>query len=77
MANKKFNNPKDQQIHDALTTAFNAMKEKGYEPYTQLAGYIFSEDEIYITFHNNARTLITDLDREEMLKHILRNYFEG
>ena len=77
MANKKFNNEQDRQINDALSIAFDAMKEKGYNPYTQLACYIFSEDEHYLTTYNNTRKLLTELDREEMLTHILRYYFEN
>ena len=77
MANKKFNNAKDQQISDALNITFDAMKEKGYEPYNQLSGYILSDDEHYLTTYNNARQLMTACDHEEILKFLLKYFFEN
>lgn len=75
--NPKFVNPKDIEINNALNLAYNAMKEKGYEPMNQLSGYLMSEDPCYVTPHNNARKTLTSLDREEIIKHILRFYFEN
>ena len=44
------------------------MKEKGYNPVNQIVGYIMSGDPTYITNHNNARTLIRKIDRDELLQ---------
>ena len=49
---------KDEQIHFILTSVYEALKEKGYDPINQIVGYILSEDPTYITNHNGARTLI-------------------
>lgn len=76
MANKKFNNPKDQQIHDALQIAYEALSEKKYEPINQLTGFILSSDPCYITPHNGAREKMSALDSDDILKHLLKNYFE-
>ena len=65
-----------QEIDRALKVVFQALKEKGYEPLTQIWGYLKSEDPIYITNYNNARTLITELDVEDVGKYLLRRYFE-
>ena len=43
-----------------LTTVYDALKEKGYNPISQIVGYILSEDPTYITTHNNARSLKSD-----------------
>ena len=74
---KKFSDPKDQQIHDALVLAFNALKEKGYNPQTQIKLYILTEDKSYITNYNNARQAMLELDREDIIKHLLNYYLEN
>lgn len=77
MANKNFDNAQDRQIHDALQTAYDALKEKKYEPINQLAGFILSADPCYITPHNGARAKMTELDNDDIIKHLLKYYFEG
>ena len=77
MANKKFDNPKDQQIHETLSLAYEALETKGYKPIAQLAGFISSADGSYITFYNNARQSLEALDNDEILEHLLRYYFEN
>ena len=47
---------KDAEIHQILSTVYQALEEKGYNPINQIVGYILSEDPTYITNHNNART---------------------
>ena len=59
-----------------LTTVYEALLEKGYNPINQLVGYILSEDPTYITTHNNARSLIRHIDRDELLQVLLRSYLE-
>lgn len=63
--------PDMQQI---LTLVYDALKEKGYNPIIQIVGYILSEDPTYITTHNNARSLIRKIDRDELLKAMVRTY---
>lgn len=77
MANKKLSNPKDQQIHDALQVAYEALNEKGYDAIAQLSGFILSDDEHYLTFHKNARQIMREQEHEEILKYLLRYYFEN
>ena len=52
----------------------DALKEKGYNPISQIVGYILSEDPTYIPTHNNARSLIRRIDRDELLKAMVRSY---
>ena len=61
-------------IHDIVQQVYDALKEKGYNPVNQLVGYILSEDPTYITNHNNARTLIRKIDRDELLQVLVRKY---
>ena len=59
-----------------LLTVYDALKEKGYNPISQIVGYILSEDPTYITTHNNARSLICRLDRDELLQELLTSYLD-
>ena len=65
---------KDQEIKAILSSVYEALRQKGYNPINQIVGYILSEDPTYITNHNNARTLIRQLDRDELLQVLLKSY---
>ena len=71
-----FNNNRDDDIKAILTTVYNALQEKGYNPINQIVGYILSEDPTYITTHNNARSLILKIDRDELLQALLKSYLK-
>ena len=53
-----------------------ALQAKGYDPITQLVGYIISGDPTYITSYNSARSLICRLERDEILEELVRSYLE-
>lgn len=72
----KVNLDKDQEIKAILSSVYNSLKEKGYNPINQIVGYILSEDPTYITNHNSARTLIRQLDRDELLQVLLKSYLD-
>ncbi len=57
-----------------LSSVYNSLMVKGYNPINQIVGYILSEDPTYITNYNNARTLICRIDRDELLQELLRTY---
>ena len=63
---------KDVEIYNILTTVYQALEEKGYNPINQIVGYILSEDPTYITNHMGARTLIRKLDRDELLQVLVK-----
>ena len=65
---------KDVEIYNILTTVYQALEEKGYNPINQIVGYILSEDPTYITNHMGARTLIRKLDRDEVLQVLVKKY---
>ena len=65
---------KDEEIRTILSSVYNSLREKGYNPINQIVGYILGEDPTYITNHNNARTLIRQLDRDELLQVLLKSY---
>lgn len=65
---------RDLEIKAILTTVYQALQEKGYNPVNQIVGYILSEDPTYITNHNNARALIRKIDRDELLQTLVKYY---
>ena len=65
---------KEKEIKHILTTVYDALRQKGYNPINQIVGYILSEDPTYITTHNNARSLIRKIDRDELLQILVKSY---
>ena len=67
---------KQKEIKFILTTVYDALREKGYNPINQIVGYILSEDPTYITTYNNARSLIRRVDRDELLQLLVKSYLD-
>jgi len=57
-----------------LKDVYEALVEKGYNPINQMVGYILSGDPTYITSHNDARTKIRSVERDELLEKMVKNY---
>jgi uncharacterized protein (UPF0297 family) len=70
----RLNQDKGDEIKLILTTVYNALQEKGYNPINQIVGYFLSEDPTYITNYNKPRALIRKLDRDELLQELVRQY---
>lgn len=64
------------EAREILSQVYQSLKEKGYNPNNQLIGYILSGDPTYITNHNNARSLIRKIERDELLEEILNVYLD-
>jgi len=64
----------EDTAHDIIMSVYAALKSKGYDPITQLVGYIISGDPTYITSHDNARYMIRRLERDELLEELVRFY---
>ena len=62
------------EMKKLLKQIYAALESKGYNPVNQLVGYILSEDPTYITTHDNARSLIRRIDRDELLQEMLKVY---
>lgn len=75
MDTQQFQMPRDKNTaHDTLLSVYEAMQEKGYDPVNQIVGYLLSGDPTYITSHNNARYLISRMERDELLEELVRFY---
>ena len=72
----RFDVEKEQNARakEILKEVYDALKEKGYNPINQIVGYILSGDPTYITSHNNARNLIRQIERDELLERMVKNY---
>lgn len=75
--NKQSDSNAVSSAESTLLEVYDALKEKGYNPITQLVGYLLTEDPTYITNYNSARSLIRRVDRDELLDEIVRFYFEN
>ena len=70
-----FDSTKLQKTHrEIIEAVYNALEEKDYNPIDQLVGYIISGDPSYITSHNNARTMMKSIDRDDLLEELLKYY---
>ena len=72
----KFDVEKEQtaRAKEILKEVYSALKEKGYEPINQIVGYILSGDPTYITSHKGARNLIRQIERDELLEKMVKEY---
>jgi uncharacterized protein (UPF0297 family) len=77
---QKFNSFDETTKYEAkqiLTKVYSDLKEKGYNPVNQIVGYILSGDPTYITSQNNARALISKMERDELLEEIVCFYIKN
>ena len=65
------------KVGDILEIVYHALSEKGYNPVNQIVEYIMSGDPTYITSHNNARSLIMKVERDELVEEILKSYIKN
>ena len=70
------NQKKRISVSEVILRVYQALVERGYNPVNQIVGYIMSGDPTYITSHNNARSLIMKVERDEILEELMRNYVE-
>ncbi|MCC5911491.1 MAG: IreB family regulatory phosphoprotein [Clostridiaceae bacterium] len=67
---------KERKAKEIIMEVYESLEEKGYNPINQFIGYILSGDPTYITNHNNARSTIRDIERDELLEELLKTYLE-
>ena len=67
----------ETRVKSVLEIVYSAMAEKGYNPVSQIVGYIMSGDPTYITSHRNARSLIMKVERDELVEELLTEYIKN
>lgn len=72
----KVSNSAEITVKDILEAVYIALTEKGYNPVSQIVGYIMSGDPTYVTSYKNARYLITKVERDELLEELLKSYID-
>lgn len=78
-ATQFFKVPQDNEVDvaEVLEAVCHAMMEKGYNPQSQIVGYIMSGDPTYITSHKGARSLIMKVERDEILEELMNFYLDN
>ena len=72
--------PVVEGVSDASTIlnhVYRALQAKGYDPVTQLVGYLISGEPTYITSHAQARSMICRLERDEIMEALGRVYLQA
>ncbi|MBO4872252.1 MAG: IreB family regulatory phosphoprotein [Lachnospiraceae bacterium] len=62
------------EVKEILKAVYRALQTKGYDPVSQIVGYIMSGDPTYITSYANARYLISQVERDDILELLLETY---
>lgn len=70
----KFGASREDFIQGIISEVYSALEEKGYNPISQMVGYILSGDPTYITGHKNARSLIMKVERDEIMEFLVKFY---
>ena len=70
----KVERERNEKIKEIMKKIYASLKEKGYNPINQIVGYILSGDPTYITSHNGARKLIRQIERDELLENMVKEY---
>ena len=68
---------REKEVKKILTTVYEALRQKGYNPINQLVGYFISGDPAYITSHKQARSLIRRIERDDLIEELLVNYLQN
>lgn len=67
---------KENEVHEIIASVYDALKIKGYDPISQIVGYILSDDPTYITSYNGARSMIVKVERDELLEELVKSYIK-
>ncbi len=67
---------KSQEVHEIISSVYDSLQIKGYDPISQIVGYILSDDPTYITSYNGARSMIVKVERDELLEELVKTYIK-
>ena len=68
---------REKEVREIMSLVYDARTVKGYDPISQIVGYIMSGDPTYITGHNGARNLIVKIERDEILEVLVKHYINS
>ncbi len=67
---------KKETVKEVLKSTKSALEERGYSAVNQLTGYLISGDPAYISSHKNARTIIQQVERYEIIEELVKAYLK-
>ena len=62
------------EMKEILSSVYNSLMVKGYNPVNQIVGYLLTEDPTYITTYNSARSVMHSMDRDDILVAMVKNF---
>ena len=68
---------REKEVREIMSHVYDALTVKGYNPISQIVGYIMSGDPTYITSHNGARSVIVKVERDELLEVLVKHYINS
>ena len=68
---------KADEVKEIMNDVYSALTVKGYDPISQIVGYILSGDPTYITSYNGARGKIVRVERDELLEELVKTYIKN
>ncbi len=68
---------KADEVKEIMNSVYSALTVKGYDPISQIVGYIISGDPTYITSYNGARSKIVKVERDELLEELVKHYIKA
>lgn len=68
---------REREVHEIISQVYEALKIKGYDPISQIVGYLISGDPTYITSYNNARGIVVRLERDELIEELVKKYIKS
>lgn len=71
-----FKKVSDSKVRNILLDVVETLDERGYNPTSQIVGYLISGDPVYISNSKNARAKITSIDRNKIIEELLNSYLE-
>lgn len=67
---------REKEVHEIISHVYEALKIKGYDPISQIVGYLISGDPTYVTSYNGARSMIVKIERDELIEELLKYYIK-
>ena len=64
-------------VREIIGEVYDALTEKGYNPVSQVVGYIMSGDPTYITSYKNPPSQIMNVQRDEIIEVLLEDYIKN
>lgn len=68
---------REKEVHEIISGVYESLKIKGYDPISQIVGYLISGDPTYITSYNGARGMIVRIERDELIEELVKSYIKS